>query len=276
MPDGDEKQASGATGLLKAAGELVDKVPIYQDAVQPAAKQVGKSLETVGKAVNAALTPVEAFVWGVEQIREFVRVSVTSRLKDVAPEDIQEPAANIAVPAIEALRYTGPDEDLRELYANLLAASMNKNTSSNTHPSFVEIIKNLTSDEAKLLVYFKDHGAQQPYVNIVKEFDGRGEGYIHLNRRVSLIANKAGCEDKYSVGRYLENLDRLGLIQLQDGVYLTDAEPYAEIENDPVVSAEKERHEQGLSGAKIEFQKGLAEVTHFGRAFINACVSSAD
>lgn len=49
--------ADAAKGLLEAA-------PIYEDALQPAAKQVGKALETVGKAVNVALAPIGALVWG--------------------------------------------------------------------------------------------------------------------------------------------------------------------------------------------------------------------
>ncbi len=40
------------TSTIKAVAELAKVVPIYQDAIQPAAKQVGKALETVTKAVH--------------------------------------------------------------------------------------------------------------------------------------------------------------------------------------------------------------------------------
>ena len=41
------------TGLVKA-------VPVYSDLAQPAAKELGKGLVTVAKAVNIALAPVGA------------------------------------------------------------------------------------------------------------------------------------------------------------------------------------------------------------------------
>lgn len=46
------------TGLVKA-------VPVYEDLLQPVAKQLGKSLEKIGKAINAALFPVSG--WSVGQ-----------------------------------------------------------------------------------------------------------------------------------------------------------------------------------------------------------------
>ncbi len=55
VPEENDKSGS-ITEIVKAVGELADKVPVYQDAIQPAAKQIGKGLEVVAKAVNAALT----------------------------------------------------------------------------------------------------------------------------------------------------------------------------------------------------------------------------
>jgi hypothetical protein len=52
------------TEIAKAVEGIVKTVPVYQDAVQPAAKQVGQSLETITKAINVALAPVSALVWG--------------------------------------------------------------------------------------------------------------------------------------------------------------------------------------------------------------------
>ena len=129
-------------------------MPVYQDAVQPAAKEIGKGLQVVAKAVNAALIPVEGLIWGVEQIRDFVRDRVAKKLEAIPPEDIQQPKAHIAVPAIDALRYTGTEDGLSELYANLLATSMDKATAYRAHPGFVDMIKNMCPDEARIMRFF--------------------------------------------------------------------------------------------------------------------------
>jgi len=66
------------------------------------------------------------------------------------PDQIVVPKPNVAGPALEALRYTWHEETLSDLYANLLAASsMDKSTADGAHPAFVEIIRQLTPDEAK-------------------------------------------------------------------------------------------------------------------------------
>ena len=56
IPSGKIKNVIDATtGLFKA-------IPIYEDAIQPAAKQIGKALETVTKAVNISLAPVSLLI----------------------------------------------------------------------------------------------------------------------------------------------------------------------------------------------------------------------
>lgn len=65
-----DETESGKGGLItdaaKAVAAITENVPIYQDAVQPAAKELGKGLHLVAKAVNVALIPVEGLVWGVD------------------------------------------------------------------------------------------------------------------------------------------------------------------------------------------------------------------
>lgn len=62
--------------------EIVEAVPVYQDAIQPGAKQVGKALETVGKAVNLALEPIVGLVWGYDCIKELVTNRLAEKLRN--------------------------------------------------------------------------------------------------------------------------------------------------------------------------------------------------
>lgn len=70
--DDEQNPSIPGTGKVKdvidATAGLVKAIPIYEDAVQPAAKQVGKALETVTKAVNVALAPVSLLIWGYDKI----------------------------------------------------------------------------------------------------------------------------------------------------------------------------------------------------------------
>lgn len=144
----DENKVRDAADAVKG---VVEAIPVYQDALQPAVQEVGKGLATVAKTIHVALAPVAALVWGFEQVRDFVHSRVAEKLKDVPRERIATPSPSVAGPALEALRYSGHDADLREMYANLLATSMDASTAREAHPAFVDIIKQLAPDEAKLL-----------------------------------------------------------------------------------------------------------------------------
>src|SRR5258708_17101073 len=140
--------------VVQAVQGIVEAVPIYEDAFQPVAKEIGSALGTVGKAINLALEPIVGAVWGWERIKEFVLKRVSEKLRDVPKERILSPDPLVAGPTLEALRWAGNNETLRELYANLLATSLDSQTAKDAHPSFVGIIRDLSPDEAKIVRFF--------------------------------------------------------------------------------------------------------------------------
>lgn len=79
------EEKSSIEGTINAVSGLVEKVPIYQDAIQPLAKEAGKALGTVGRSVNAALMPIRGLVWGIEQIEAFVQHKLAAKLESVSP-----------------------------------------------------------------------------------------------------------------------------------------------------------------------------------------------
>ncbi len=64
---------------VEAVRGILEAIPIYQDAIQPAAKEIGKSLQTIAKTIHVVLAPVSALVWGFEQIQDFVSEKVTEK-----------------------------------------------------------------------------------------------------------------------------------------------------------------------------------------------------
>lgn len=262
-----------------AARGFMEATPVYQDALQPAAKQVGTALETVGKAVNVALAPIGALVWGWEKIHDWIVPALEARLAKVPPERIVTPRPTLAGPAIEALRYAGHEESLRDLYANLLATSMDAETAHSAHPAFVEILGQLTPDEAKLL----RHIATAPIVTLVfidllarikPDEDARPRGKAEVLRRFSTLGEQADCAFADLTPTYLDNLERLGIVELESGRWYTAEQAeaaYADLEQHPRVRELSATVEGGdLDGPEI--RKGIIHVSALGRQFINACV----
>jgi len=271
MPEEDKPNLP--VEMVKAVGEVLEKVPVYQDAVQPAAKEVGKGLQIIAKAVNAALTPVEGLIWGIENIRDFVRERVAKKLEFVPEENIQQPKPHIAVPAIEALRYTGAEPDLSELYANLLAASMDSTTAQYAHPGFVDIIKNMCPDEARVMKFLSTN-RYYPVVDI-RLVSITDNSFQTSARSLNLIGFDSGCQHPTLSPTYLDNLARLGLIEVQQGLRMAKDDFYTRIEEYPAF-AELKVKLSANEGWRVEFEKFRLAVTDLGTQFINSCVLSKE
>ena len=254
------------TGVAKA-------VPVYQDVVQPAAQEIGTALQTVAKTVHIALAPVSALVWGYDQLKDFISTKVADRLKNVPPENIITPKPNVAGPALESLRYTGHEPSLSDLYANLLAASMDKSTASGAHPAFVEIIKQLTPDEAKLVGLFI-HDIPFPlldvrweYKNPTPEKTGGKEVLVNFSQ-LGVIAQ---CDLPQLTPTYIDNLCRLGLAEIPTMYQYTGKGVYDTLENAPDVLQIKLQIEQNPEFRCAIDRKGL-RVTELGKQFARICV----
>lgn len=255
-----------------AVAGVVKAVPVYQDVVQPAAQEVGKALQTIAKTVHVALAPVSALVWGYDQIKEFVSVKVAERMKGVPPADIISPKPNVAGPALEALRYTGHEESLSELYANLLAASMNKNIAQGAHPAFVDIIKQLTSDEAKILHLFS-RGQPLPMITVnAKKKNEEGQETVLVN--YSLLGINAGCEFPAMTPAYIDNLCRLGLADVPDFDYYTSDEFYEPLRSLPEIMQVLEQI-NSIPEQTADISKKMVRVTELGKQFSRICVAPA-
>lgn len=260
---------SNVNDVVQAIEGVAKAVPIYQDLLQPAVQEVGKGLATVAKTVHVALAPVSALVWGYDQIKEFVSTKVTERLKNVPPEDIVPPEAYIAGPALEALKYTGHSDELSDLYANLLASSMDKSTKAGTHPAFVDVIRQLTPDEAKLLSHMGLGKIGLPVIDIIQRVKG-GQGTRIWYQNFSLLGHDAGCELPEMTPTYLTNIGRLGLASVIDFIYSDDSY-YERLINAPEVQDIKtaiERDDQLVA----DYSRKSVRITPFGIQFYTTCV----
>lgn len=263
----DKEVVNSVTNLVKA-------IPIYQDGLQPAVKEIGKALGTVGKTVNIALAPISALVWGYDQIKDFVEIKVGEKLKDIPEEKIITPDETIAGPLLESLRYTGHKEELKEMYANLLASSMNADKADNAHPSFVDIIKNMNMYEARIIQYLAKNNAL-PMIHIRQIFSKRNGGGIYINKYLSMITYEIDSLDRNLLPTYYENLMRLKLIDIPYGRYLSKENIYNDLENDELVLNERKMIDN-LDDSKSEIERTYIQLTNFGKLFTVACVDLHD
>lgn len=254
--------------LVEKAAGIFPK--LYDDGAKPAIKETGKTIALLPRAINAALAPLEKWILQKEYNIEETKKLLEKKLENIDENEIVSPEPYIAVPALQAISYTMDSDELRNLYANLLASSMVSSTKSNSHPSFVEIIKQLSPDEAKLLKTINNGKRRSfPLIDLRIQDINRGS-YQTVVRNFTLIA-KGVCEMPQNTSSYLDNLARLKLIDVNDMVYLTDDNVYKKLEDSEELNEYKKRYSL-QKNQKWEIQKKTFDITNFGRIFINTCV----
>ena len=255
--------------IADAVKGIVEAVPVYRDAVQPAAKEIGKGLETMAKAINLALEPVRGLVWGYDKLLGFLSTRVAEKLSAVPPDRIKPPSPHVVGPALEALRFTGHDQSLRELYANLLATSLDSDTARNAHPSFVDIIRNLSPDEARIMRLFATK-AGLPVIDLQAKYKD-GSGFEIFKETFSFIGREAGCEHPNLTPAYVNNLCRLGLLSMPEDLHFADASLYESLEQAEELREDKEQIQKD-DKKEVRFSRKVIRLTRFGRQFCSACV----
>lgn len=266
----EENKIRDAADAVKG---IVEAVPVYQDAIQPAAKEIGTALQTVAKSIHVALAPISGFVWGYEKIKDYLNETLAEKLKNVPVERIVTPTPAVAGPTVESLRFTAHEPSLRELYANLLATSMDAQTAQNAHPAFVEIIRQLTPDEARLMQVLAQTGVA-PMITYGRRYNILNyDNYVdtEIFRHFSLLPHQAHCLYPDSFPSYLNNLCRLGLVEIKENYFIAGEGLYEPLEN----------HSEIKSFISADSLHGLGQpairrealfVTDLGRQFCTACV----
>lgn len=162
------------------------------------------------KLINTLFQPLDVWLLNKEYNLEKTKVLLAERLKHVAENELVSPAPYVALPAIAALSYSMDSEELRDLYANLLSKAMVLGTKDKVHPSFVEIIKQLSPLDA---IVFKEimESSIKPIIDLyISNSDEVSE--------VSTIENITWLDRDYDIVLVaLANLARLGLIEIPDG-----------------------------------------------------------
>lgn len=145
MPDELDKLTDAIGDTLKTAPTL------YEDALQPATQEFGEILALIPRTIKAALLPLRQWITEREYKLAETEKLLAKKLEHVSENKIVTPEAYVAVPAIQAISYSMNSKELRNLYANLLAKAMNSDTKDLVHPSFVEIIKQMSPIDALVL-----------------------------------------------------------------------------------------------------------------------------
>lgn len=251
-----------AQEALKVPGLLVE---IYGDLARPGVQQAGKALGTVMGLGNTILWPIQ---WANERSRVYLERNLEdyrSRLAALPMDKVVEVPPEIGVPLAEKLGYVS-DTKLADLYVTLLAKASSSECSWQAHPSFVNVINNLTPDEAQLLEQFvgEDNALEFLSARYVEEQTGTYTVGADILIAATLLNPLVYPTN---VGAYFHNMAGLGLVSIFEDRTISGPEAYADLE----------RHWEAIytpktpPDKKLQFHRGAIALTNFGYQFVQAC-----
>jgi Abortive infection alpha len=165
---------------------------------------------------------------------------------------------------------------LRERYLNLLAAAIDGARADRVHPAFLEVLRQMTPDEARIVSLFQ-HDGPYPVLTVQSRYKLGGAIGTEL-RNFSLLGDAAGCEHPGRAPLYIDNLCRLGITELRPTRLSDDTRMFRAVEEHPEVLAAMARIEartpslgRATDAIVADVQRRSLFVTAFGRQFYEAC-----
>lgn len=186
----------------------------------------------------------------------------------IPEERLVPPLPSVALPAMQGLSYSLDEPDLKEMYLNLLATATDSSVSEAAHPSFAEIIKQLSAAEARLLLSVLQSQVL-PIARLArKALEGPGETDL-LSHLLDIrdTASNLPSEVK-SLSVWVDNWVRLGLVEVDYTRTLVHEAHYEWVEQRP--EFERLRDEDQRGSESIAIEKGILKPTDFGRRFAKA------
>ena len=270
MGENDKKEAEqglAASTVAEAKGLIV---AAYNDAVKPTASVVGA---TMGSVARLLMRPLKALADRSNEYFDQLARRVEKKLEDVPPDRQLPPPANIAGQVMFQYALLGDQdarvEQLREMFANLLASSIDSATADAAHPSFVAIISQLSPDEARL--FAEPMPGNRATAAVIECLHATPDGSVYRSAgRVLEWGENVDFASNGGFARALSSLERLGLIEFDWSKAIAD--PAGEI----FYAALEERARKTLYGPPhgrvLEVRRGIVQYTTIGEFFLQTCV----
>lgn len=260
---------------------------IYNDLIHPSAKACGETFALVPRALHTALLPLEKWIAMKESNYIDLKHVLETKMTDVPEENIIPPEPYIAVPAIQAISYCMDSDQLRNMFANLIATSMNISVKDKAHPAFVEIIKQLSPLDAQILknVFERDgvelvkirYQQKHPSCRLIDLPSLKRARVPNISPTGETIFTHFTIFTNFDISHNIvaasiSNLERLRLIFTSYSSFKDDSESfYFELENSSYVKTLIEKYPD-TEDREVALIPGYCASTPFGNQFAEVCL----
>lgn len=205
-----------------------------------------------------------------KNLEEFKKTLADS-VDNIPEENLIEPKGSIILPAIDASKYYLDEKEIRNMFEKLIVNSMDDRITTKVHPSFTEIIKQLSPLDAQNLTLFR-LDSQLPIINLINKASDNFKVVF-----TNFFISNPDCQDFNLQSVSISSLNRLGLVDVTYETYFSEETPYKPF-LDTSFYLEIKAHFDNLNKINddnhtLDYQKGIVSVTPLGKTFIDVCLS---
>lgn len=193
----------------------------------------------------------------------------------IPEEHFQMPKISILGPTLEALKYTIDEKMLRDMYINLLAASMDKRNDNIVHPSYIDIIKRMSPVDAKI---FSSIAFEMGYIPIINPT----ACIKNTNRFIPGIFPEwffpINGLDIYEISASLVRLSKLGVLELLFDRSVSDDNLYNPLRVSPILTSILNDYKSKMvylysDEIIIKLRKSSLYINDYGKGFAKICIA---
>lgn len=279
----ESTQNSALKDVTKAFLDITESVTIPKEVIVAAtekpASELGKGLSDL---IFLIFSPLEKKRIAVEADIKKYKSDIQNEMAKIPKDKRVEPRLNIVGPALEASKFHTEEEKIRIMFAKLIAASSNSDYQNYALPAFVEIVKQLSSSDAEnlkaLYEFTKQPNSMVSGTIRITESESSNIGRDLLADFIPFDNLNADNQNLYSAS--LDNLKRLGLIQIRRNYNLQNGTFQKAMLEHPVYKSAVLKHEYYMKfpeydSKHIKIIYGIWSFTDFGEMFVKCCIKDS-
>lgn len=243
----------------------------YTDGISKPLKSSSKAFTTLMDFFhNTVLYPMQKYNLYANNKLENYAIELQNKVKTIPAENLVSPRVNILGPTIDGLKYNLDEEYIKEMFTNILMSDMDDRTQNKVLPSYIEIVKQLSKDDAKFITNLKSNNLidELPIIKL-KLVSNEDSSFNYISPSFICLSDGNYLEIPQIV---LDNLTRLQILEVDYETFFQNATSYNKsFENLKKIS--KFIQYSNKPNKHIEPKKGLLLFTSFGKNFIDVSLS---
>ena len=197
-----------------------------------------------------------------------LRHELTNKI-NVIPADKQiEPNIQVTAQALEDSKYCVESKQLRDMFSNLIANSMNADYAKAAHPAYAGVIKQMSPTDARVLKAIPPKYLI-PIVDYVIE--DKRSGSTETQYSNIYIPVLPGL-DIFKQAASISSLSRLGILNIDAESKILDENAYAPYEREPFFKEFSQKTYRYNPSKVAALRKYCGKLTPFGENFVRVCL----